>query len=564
MGMAASQARYLSLVARQTNCEYEGQQINQARTALANQSANLFNQMLGLQVPVPPSTQDFSKTQYSFTDGINGSVIDKWEQLAKPWDQDENGNYYNYVVEYHYNADVYTGFQKKMNDPQVQFSQSVPTQTEDLREAIYNAQKEVAKAQNEFDAAYNTWQSDKASAKTLATYRDRDDTVFGNGKCKDTVYNDANGTYTIYDGPHSSGGNAIGTFKAYDKLDTDDKAKVDTILEAWQAEGISIDTSQIHVKVNNEGKYDADAGKIALKDDLQQLAGVSGSGLSTTLPIYHVGTKGTTDPDAQDYKTIYGMEALLAEDEETAKTAKNQLERAKGILESLNMPEYVGNTQISPLEVDEDGHIKNKEDMAELTQIIADMNKNGIDTSNFTKCFSDSLSIDADHYIGGIYSFVRDGVKYFTTYDDLTQTAMSGKGINNIDQQDKLNYYHASYVNQEINMVDKAILDTDSTGRFKTVKFQSDGAQYTLNVETVTDDVAYQDAMNQYYYKNAQYDKMIQDLNAKTSIIQQEDRTLELRLKQLDTEHNALKSEIEAVSKVVKDNVDSSFKTFSN
>ena len=68
MGMAASQARYLALVARKSNCEYEGQQINQARMALSNQSANLFNQMLTLSVPVPPSTQDFTKIQYSFTD----------------------------------------------------------------------------------------------------------------------------------------------------------------------------------------------------------------------------------------------------------------------------------------------------------------------------------------------------------------------------------------------------------------------------------------------------------------------------------------------------------------
>ena len=45
MGMAASQARYLSLTARKTNTEYQGQQVNQERTALANQSAVLFKQM---------------------------------------------------------------------------------------------------------------------------------------------------------------------------------------------------------------------------------------------------------------------------------------------------------------------------------------------------------------------------------------------------------------------------------------------------------------------------------------------------------------------------------------
>ena len=94
------------------------------------------------------------------------------------------------------------------------------------------------------------------------------------------------------------------------------------------------------------------------------------------------------------------------------------------------------------------------------------------------------------------------------------------------------------------------------------IKNEDNSITYTLNMESVTDDVAYQDAMNEYYYENAKYDKMVQDINAKTKIIQQQDQQLELRLKQLDTEQNALSNEIEAVSKVVKDNVEKSFKTF--
>lgn len=38
MGMSDSQARFLSLTARKTNVEYEGQQINQQRTTLSNES----------------------------------------------------------------------------------------------------------------------------------------------------------------------------------------------------------------------------------------------------------------------------------------------------------------------------------------------------------------------------------------------------------------------------------------------------------------------------------------------------------------------------------------------
>ena len=70
--------------------------------------------------------------------------------------------------------------------------------------------------------------------------------------------------------------------------------------------------------------------------------------------------------------------------------------------------------------------------------------------------------------------------------------------------------------------------------------------------------------MNQYNYEVQQYEKTIADINARTSIIQQEDRTLELRLKQLDTEQNALATEMEAVKKVISDNVEATFKTFSD
>jgi len=70
MGMAASQARFLQLTARRTNIEYMGQQINQQRLALANASAGLFEKMLTLETPTPPSSQDdkYYKQGYTFTD----------------------------------------------------------------------------------------------------------------------------------------------------------------------------------------------------------------------------------------------------------------------------------------------------------------------------------------------------------------------------------------------------------------------------------------------------------------------------------------------------------------
>jgi len=68
--------------------------------------------------------------------------------------------------------------------------------------------------------------------------------------------------------------------------------------------------------------------------------------------------------------------------------------------------------------------------------------------------------------------------------------------------------------------------------------------------------------MNKYYYEQDVYDKRIADINAKTEIIQAQDRQLELRLEQLNTEQSALQNEMEAVKKVVDKHVEQGFKTF--
>jgi len=75
MGMAASQARFLSLTARKTNVEFEGQQINQQRTSLSNESANYYSQLCNMVVPTPPSSEDYTKTVYTFVDGSETNTI---------------------------------------------------------------------------------------------------------------------------------------------------------------------------------------------------------------------------------------------------------------------------------------------------------------------------------------------------------------------------------------------------------------------------------------------------------------------------------------------------------
>ena len=64
MGLSASQARFLQLTARKSNTEFQGQQINQQRLALANESAGLYERLLDLDVPIAPSPVGRTLAQY--------------------------------------------------------------------------------------------------------------------------------------------------------------------------------------------------------------------------------------------------------------------------------------------------------------------------------------------------------------------------------------------------------------------------------------------------------------------------------------------------------------------
>ena len=320
--MAASQARYLGLTARKTNVEYEGQQVNQARTALANQSANTFNELLALEVPTAPSTQDYTTLQYSYQDGVYGETITNMSQLI----DDPDG--YNYMVSHYHYADVYTGIQSKKNNPQITID----------------------------DAGVPTY--------------------VGNSKVSQ-----------------------------YDPTDSDQKAAYDQICKEFPNE------------------------KFATSDS--------------------------------------------------------------------------------------------------------------------------------------IYTWELQGKRYFGCIEDLTASAISAPDPTRpTENQDKLTQYNAEDIKTKIEKTERAFVDLDEKGRPQSIRYEDSSATYALNTETITDEAAYQDAMNQYNYDMQVYEKKIADINAKTEKIQQQDRTLELRLKQLDTEQEALQTEMEAVKKVIDKNIESTFKTF--
>ncbi len=358
MGLAASQARWISLAARKTNVEYEGQQINQARTALANQSSELWNKLYKMDVPVPPSTTDFTKTKYTFNIGDSLKTITEIQE-ADYYDPEDGITYNSYVT---YTADVieYKGVRITNSNPQVQYV--VPP-----------------------------------------------------------------------------GGEP---------------------------------------------------------------------------PYYMVGTRkltcmGNCDPESDEWATyIAALEQIVTDwpDSVVAKEWKN-----------INPDPALDPSKDASLY----SHIHFWKDGQNNMNFVVDGQEGSASPGAL-----DTLDYCIDHTNEALHSF-------YAQNQNVTQT---------------LSKY--------------AVMEYDASGRATTIQLEKSSAVYDLTTSTQTDDKAYNDAMNQYYYDKQVYEKHVQDINAKTEQIQTEDRTLELRLKQLDTEQNALQTEMDAVHKVISKNIEGTFKTF--
>lgn len=576
MGMAASQARYLALVARKSNCEYEGQQINQARLALSNQSANLFNQMLGLTVPTPPSTQDYTRTQYSFSDGNHSYVVDSWRQLPASETQ------YNYDVSVHYFTDVYTGAMKTMPDPQVQLSN--PSGNISTLAQIEAMTAALRLAEDVMNTKYTFWQNTKSAQEALiAAYKDeasRGEIPY-QYRCSiasvnpgGNILTDEDGNdYTISYDPqtgniaNTTGESILKELKNMLDIGAVSLSEIRTAMQTQYPEcQIITDSSELDYTSGEQltllqqqvlqtyGLADSGANKfVVIKKDIEGIVNSLDDDPATPVQFFAYQYMGSGDFKTPEYYVgkISDCNAEIEIAKQAYEAAKDMYDQRLADYRSLCQPSYIGNSQLTYLDT------LTESQEIELQQVVKDMIAQGIDT-DILNCFD-----TYGNYLGGVYSFELYGVTYYTTYQNLLDAYASNTNSNNlIDDQYRMPYYNASYINTRIDQQGKALLETDGTGRFTTIRFENSSVSYSLNMETITDDEAYQDAMNQYYYENALYDKTVQDINAKTSIIQQEDSELELRLKQLDTEQNALKTEMDAVKKVIDDNIDNSFKTF--
>lgn len=175
-----------------------------------------------------------------------------------------------------------------------------------------------------------------------------------------------------------------------------------------------------------------------------------------------------------------------------------------------------------------------------------------VDRSNLQMIFGDNYQA-ADNY----YKYTVNGVIRYVKEDNLTgMTAGTNTPYYYVDQD-------ADVTNSA--RIEKANVQWNDSGRATTVSFtgaNGETIEYTLSTTTSTDERAYNDAMNQYEYDKQVYEQELNKINSKMSVVQSQDKRLEIQLTQLDTEQKAISTEIDAVNKVIEKNTETSFKTF--
>lgn len=375
MGMSASQARFLSLTARKTNVEYEGQQINQQRTTLSNESSNYYSQLTSLAVPVPPSSADYTKVTYTFNDGNEKNTV---TSIVATKDTASTGIYMlNYV-------------------------QEIPVDT-----MVVNGTNIITRTANAGGFAYSI------GANTL----------------QESVTQEIVDALKVEDFNDNPDGSMSETRKKY----------VNKFTEGGIPREVALSYSG--EQIINKLKVEAQYRDLAVEK--------------------------------------YGSENWMVR--------------------------YVQNSS----------------------------------TGNYEPVLYDKHELET------------------TDYNEKTGASLSGI---------KTYVFGESTESKEIKNAE-AKVEQDASGRYISLFIYTDkehttGRKYDLTTTSESDDVRYNDAMNQYYYDKAKYDQEIHEINAKIEIIQVQDKNLELKLKQLDTEQNAIQTEMDAVKKVISKNVESSFKTF--
>ena len=455
MGLSASQARLLSLTARQSNLEYEGQQINQQRTTLSNESSNYYNSLLEMSVPVPPSTNDYTKIVYTFTIGGNEATVKEALPVV-------DGGNTSYLISY----------TTTLSTIGIAENESYKT----------SASAKNTKGKIETASSYDPEKVTETSNYYLATMN-----RISNSEEADIIRGQGSTVYIQSDLSKVADSNAIVIGPDGYKIKYD-AAKFDKYTDE---EKKAVKVYIPEVREAGEGKTPTPASTTRYALSYAQIPN------QTTFEKHY---------DTSSAKPVDHVYQITESDDEDAK---------RGLYS------YKASNQSSFTVVDPQ--------------------------------YADAFE-SADLNINDYYQYQASSGIRFVKREDVEGN------LNNATRTIKTSAVATINVTKE-NTMSNATIEFDAQGRISTVT-DEEGHTYTMTATTETDNAAYDDAYNQYEYNQYVYDQRQNEINANIKILQAQDKSLELRLSTLDTQHSAIQTELEAVKKVMSKNIDNSFKTF--
>lgn len=160
---------------------------------------------------------------------------------------------------------------------------------------------------------------------------------------------------------------------------------------------------------------------------------------------------------------------------------------------------------------------------------------------------------------GQFYKYTNDGITKYILASSITDIPAGGSEANYTYIVDT-----DSTITNSRQLNDARIYFSES-GRMTAVETtdnEGNAITYTLSVKNQNDDAAYNSAMQEYEYQKGLYDKQIENINSKIAMIEAQDKKLELKLQDLDTQQKALSTELDSVKKVIDKNIDQTFKAF--
>ena len=520
MGMSATQARYLSLVAQQSNLEYQGQQINQERSVLAQQVSDLYNSLLNLQVPTPPSTQDFTSIVYNcnmLSQNLTFSASDvvpsennTFTVNFKSKGYGETLSLNNGTISVERNTDEpvtgtiidnHLSMQSLNGAFQEKADQSTPSAPgyQFMHIALYttNPYDMLVDSTNH----YVLLNIDGNEETANGDFTGDNEFLLATPENIQKVLDAGSSPVVIYELVTEGSSPILFT------------AGVDVLVESaetWQPVNIGTSFEDYYVvdvdgyaTPANADDFDMDGGDYILKQGVKYLHEDGIGSDSASLD----------NPDTQNDDYLIGGKPAIALDEAVA----------TGHLTEEQYNQYV----------------------------------KAIENANLKK--SDGTPYGPDSFF---FYKLDDGTIQFALKSDVLDNDGRTKTYNFIPNGDITN----------IDTREGCLLEFDpANGRITNISIPIYGdngeiQSYTsINLEatTVTDEIGYENAMAEYKYEQYLYDQEQAKINAKTEAIQQMDRNLELKLQRLDTQRTQITTEMDALEKVLNDNIEKSYKTFS-